>query len=151
MRAAFAVILLLHAPACWPGRCGGGIRALVPLPEKGQSIAEQLGTAPYFGLNLDTNLKSGADVVAASGLDTSSVLLEGPSGPVPLTLEAVIMTSAHSCASAGSLRVTPPTPLPPGEYTFVVLVDKVRWKPIDDDDVTTWRGQRAMTRRYKVN
>jgi hypothetical protein len=150
MRAAICAVLLLNASACWPGRCEGGLRALLPLPSKGESIAVQDHLHAYFGINLDTNLKSGPDVLAASGLDASSVLLEGPAGAVPLTIEASVNSSAHSCASAGSLTAKPAAPLVAGDYTFVVLLDKAKWKPVDDDDATTWRGQRAMTRRYTL-
>ena len=150
MRAAIGVVVLLNLPACWGGRCGGGLRGLTPSPESGQSIAEQDHRYATFGIDLDTNLKTGAEVLASSGLDASSVLLEGPNGSVPVKIDARVFDAAHSCANAASVSAQPTSPLVPSDYTFVVLLDKAKWKPNDSDDVTTWRGQRAMTRRYNV-
>jgi hypothetical protein len=150
MRAAIAALLLLHVPACWPGHCEGALRALVPIPREGQSVAEQDHLHAWFGINLDTSLKTGADVLAASGLDATSVVLEGPTGTIPLSIDATIASSAHSCASAGSLHAKPTLPLAPGDYTFGVFLDKATWQPVDDDNVTMWHGRRAMTRRYTL-
>ena len=150
MRVALGLLLVMQLSACWPGRCDGGLRALVPLPFKGQPMAELVRDHVAVGINLDTNLKTGSQILAASGLDATSVLLVGPTGNVPLTIDASVNSSAHSCASAGSFHATATTSVAPGEYAFVVLLDKVTWKPIDDDDVTTWRGQRAMVRTYRV-
>lgn len=149
VRVLIGLLLAVHVPAC-PGRCDGGLRALLPLPFKGQSLAELDRDNAYFAINLDTNLKTGTEVLVESGLDSASVLLEGPAGRVPLTIDASVNTSAHSCASAGSLTARPVAPLAPGDYTFIVLLDKSRWKPIHDDDATSWRGQRAMVRTYRV-
>jgi len=145
-----AILVLASLPACWPGRCEGGLRALLPLPSKDETVAE-LGREPAnLSINLDTNLGTGAEVLAASQLSARTVLLEGPAGLVPLTVEASVNPSAHSCASRGSVRATSTEKLGPGDYTFVVLIDQIRWPAIDGSDVTTWQGHRAMTRRYHV-
>jgi hypothetical protein len=123
---------------------------MLPLPREGQSIGELNRDKAHLSINLDTSLKTGDEVLAQSQLSTRTVLLEGPTGMVPLSIEATVNTSAHSCAGAGSLRVTSTTALVPGNYLFIVLIDQVKWPAIDRDNITSWQGQRAMVRQYRV-
>lgn len=150
IRRAIALLACLAAvPACWPGRCGGAIRAVLPLPGEGEEIATLARKPANLSLNLDTGARSNDEILAASQLSTRSVLLEGPAGMVPLNLEAIVNRSAHSCASAGTLRVTSNDALGPGDYRFIILMDQVKW-PALNDDVTTWQGHPAIVRKYRV-
>lgn len=149
MRLLAILVCLGSLAGCWPGRCQGGLRG-VGLPAPGEAVAELDRNQPHLTINLDTNLKTGPEILAASNLTTSSVLLEGPAGMVPLAIEASFNASAHSCASSGTLRATSTTPLVPGDYTFIVLMDQVKWPAIHRDDVTTWQGHPAMIRKYRV-
>lgn len=136
--------------ACWPGRCEGGVRALLPTPSKDQTIAELPRGPANLSLNLDTNAETPEELLATSGLGPRSIVLEGPEGPLPIAVDASIHRTAHSCASRGSLRVTTTAALGPGEYTLVVLMDEIRWPAVGAADVTTWRGRRAVVQRYRV-
>jgi len=142
-RIAFLILLLAWVPACWPGKCGGAIRGVNPQDKT-------VGPKTRFWLNMDTNEKDGTAMLTSSGISTQTIVLEGPSGPVPFTLSGSIATSAHSCASAGSISIQPVADLAPGTYVLAVLLDVIRW-PAIDDDAETFRGHRAIVRRFTVN
>lgn len=150
MRALAVVVCFGSLSACWPGRCEGGLRAILPLPPEGQTTGELARTVASLSINLDTNLQNGSEILAASQLSERSVLLEGPTGMVPLSIEASVTSSAHSCASRGTLSASPRAALTPGTYTFIVLMDQVKWPAISRGDVTSWQGHPAMVRRYRV-
>lgn len=139
-----AVLAALTLPACWPGHCGGAIRGVNPEP------GEPFAATSYWWLNVDTGEKSGPALLAASKITAENVLLAGPQGRISVDLDARIATSAHSCASAGSIEIKPRAPLVPGDYTLVILLDQIAFPAIDDDDVGTWQGHRAIVRRYQV-
>ena len=152
-----AVLLLLAGSAgCWPGRCDGAFRAL--FAHGAARGAAGPGAPPAsivpgasFTLNADSQRRSAAELLAASGIGAESYFLEGPGGSrVPATIEAVPITSAHSCASAATFTLRPLAPLTPGDYTLVVLIDATRWPAVYSGDVETFRGRPALVRRYRV-
>lgn len=109
-----------------------------------------MGERGMVDLNLDTGAQTGDEIMARAHFSASNVLLQGPKGNVPVTLEARVNKSAHSCAGAGVLLIQAiNVPLPAGDYTLVVLLDQVTWRPTDDD-VTTWQGHPALVRRYAI-
>ncbi len=144
VRVIILVALLASQPSCWPGKCGGAIRAVNPQERV-------LAPTVQFWLNMDTNAKDGAAMLAASGISAQTILLEGPDGAaLPVTVQGSIATSAHSCASAGSISIAPVGSLAAGEYLLAVFLDMIKWPAIDDDGVENFRGHRAIIRRFVV-
>lgn len=134
--------LLATVPSCWPGKCDGALRSINP-QDRG------LASTTQFWLNLDTNAKDGAAMLTASGISEQSILLEGPGGvAVPVTVQGSIVTSAHSCASAGSIAIVPARKLGSGEYLLAVFLDMIKWPAIDGAE--RFRGHSALVRRYVV-
>lgn len=140
--------------ACYPGKCNGGIGRPAPFAsQQGEPVVE-LGREGArlitVSLHCSTGLKNGSDILEKSSLDPTSVVLQGANGPVPIKLEAFSNPSAHSCAGACGLNVSPEAPLEPGDYVFVILLDQAKWPAVDDDAVSRWQGHPALIQRYHV-
>jgi hypothetical protein len=138
-----ALAALLALPACWPGRCEGGFRALLPQQAR-------ITPATGFWVNADSSRRTPDELLASSGISAESLFLVGPGGPVPAAIAASSVDSAHSCASAASFSLTPAAPLPPGDYHLVLRLDLAKWPAVRSGEVSQHDGHRAMVRRYTV-
>jgi hypothetical protein len=138
------VIAMVGLPACWPGHCSGAIRGVNPETE------DTFPPDSFWFITVDTGEKDPAVLLAKSGMTSSTVVLEGPQGPVPIDLTPQIASAAHSCAGAGSIHVQPRAPLPPGDYSLVIVLDQIPFPALSNDDVHTWHGHRAIVRTYHV-
>ena len=152
-RLALLAVALFIGPGCYPGQCNGGIGQPAPRPAQREAVVE-LGREGSrlitVSLHCSTALKNGRDILEKSSLDPTSVLLQGANGPVPIKLEAFANPSAHSCEGACGLNVSPETPLEPGDYVFVILLDQTKWPAVDEEAVTRWQGHPALMQRYHV-
>jgi len=154
LKLAVLALAIASLAGCYPGKCNGGIGRPMPLPQTEAEPVVALGRegARLITVNLhcSTGLKNGADILEKSSLDPTSVMLLGANGPVPIKLEAFSNPSAHSCEGACGLNVSPESPLEPGDYVFVILLDQTKWPAVDDDAVTRWQGHPALMQRYHV-
>ncbi len=146
------LVVSLGGAACVPGRCEGGFRKQHSPAETGVRRGERfvVPAQAVFIVNSDSDARTVQEVAERSGVGPDALFLEGPAGRVPAEIEAHVHTSAHSCASAASFTLRPQSPLSPGDYTLVLLLDSVRWPAISSSDVAAWRGRKAMLRSYRV-
>lgn len=144
---AVLALALLTGAACVPGRCEGGFRMLLP---DGEPEPVVVTADVAFWINADASDRSAEALLADSGVDTTTFVLVGPSGPVEADVSANAVTSAHSCASAATFHLKPRAGLSPGEYTLVLRLDRVKWPALLSGEVGTFEGERALVRRYVV-
>jgi hypothetical protein len=138
------------AIGCWPGRCDGGFRGLHSVVASDESGITVVPSNAAFTVNVDSSARDEHELETGSGVTADALFLEGASGRVPANLTFRVYKSAHSCASAASIQLTPREPLPPGEYVLVLLLDVAHWPAISDSDIERWQGHPAMVRRYRV-
>jgi len=156
------VLVLELASGCWPGRCGGALRGTPAVAftgehspcTEGPSCAEVISADQGFHQNADSErVEDPSTLLAASGLDPQTWFLVDERGTViPSRIDATQHDSAHSCASAAGFTLRPESPLEPGVYRLVLLVERVHW-PILRGDVamSSWEGEAALVQFYRVS
>lgn len=121
-----------------------------PRAEAGDGVLGVTADARFY-IDADSRKdRTREQLLTDAGLSATSFFLKGRSGPVPAEISAQLSSTAHSCAGAASFILRPLSPLAPGEYTLVLLLDAAKWPAIFSEDIRTWQGQRALFRRYRV-